>query len=269
MKKEYILLAALLIVLSSGCISSEQRGFEGEMVSAPAQYAGAEDAAKSYAVEADFDSVDRKLILRGRMGIEVSSFDAASTEVAGIAEGAGGFVSGSNSYVTSTGRRRGSITLRVPEEGFFGVVEGLEGIGEVESKSVSSEDVTEEFIDLEARLGNLKRQEERLLEIFDKAETVEDILKVEEQLGRVRGDIESLTGRLRYLENQVSLSTISVELFEPEPITQSFGLRDSIRGAVDAFIGTTSGIIVFVGFILPILALILVALVLVKKLRRR
>jgi hypothetical protein len=204
------------------------------------------------------EPVDRKLIRRVNLQIKVQDFESSTQMVAGFAENAGGFVSGSNSYVTDSGRRRGTITIRVPDKEFFAVLDRLEEVGEVEAKTVSSEDVTEEYIDLEARLENLKRQEKRLLEIFDKAETVEDILKVEEQLGRVRGESESLTVRLRYLENRITLSTVSVELYEPEPITRSFGLRDSVRMAVEAFVGTVNGIIVFTGFILPVVVILAV-----------
>ena len=90
----------------------------------------------------------------------------------------------------------------------------------MQNKGTTGQDVTEEYVDVDARRRNLVRQEERLLTILDQAKTVEDILKVEGQLERVRGEIEALTGRLRYLDDQVELSTVDVELRErPRSVT--------------------------------------------------
>ncbi len=212
---------------------------------------------------------ERKIIQTGFISIEVVDFQTSSREVDRIAIEAGGFVSNSNSFVTDNGQRRGTITIRVPKDKFKDAMEKLEGIGDVKSKSVSGEDVSEEFIDLEARLSNLEKQEKRLLEILEKATTVEDILKVEAQLERVRGEIERITGRLRFLENRVDLATITVELFEPEPITQSLGLRSALREAVDGFISTLNGIIIGSGTLLPLVLLALVAYAFYRFFKRR
>jgi uncharacterized protein YxeA len=199
--------------------------------------------------------VDRQVIKTAYLSIEVDDFQEAAKDVEGITAKAGGYVLSSNSYVTDTGHRRGSVTIRVPETGFLSVIEELEAIGEVKSKSATGQDVTEEYIDLEARLKNYEKQEARLLEILSKAEKVEDILKVEEQLGRVRGEIERLTGRLRYLNERIEMATITVELYEPEPITQSWGLRNALKLAVAGFITTVNAIIVFIGYALPLAAI--------------
>jgi hypothetical protein len=208
---------------------------------------GAKETQTSYAVV-------RQVIKTAYLSIEVDAFQAAAKEVEGIALKEG-YVLSSSSYVTGTGHRRGSITIRVPEPSFLSVIEELEKIGEVKSKSTTGQDVTEEYIDLEAQLKNYEKQEARLLEILGKAEKVEDILKVEEQLGRVRGEIERLTGRLRYLNERIEMATITLELYEPEPITQSFGLRNALRLAVAGFITTLNALIVFTGYALPLAAL--------------
>ncbi len=205
------------------------------------------------------ETIERKIIQTGFISVEVKNFQSASREVERIAAEAGGFVSSSNSFVTEDGQRRGTIAIRVPKDKFKVAMEKLEKIGDVKSKSVTGEDVTEEFIDLEARLGNLERQEKRLLDILEKATTVEDILKVEAQLERVRGEIERITGRLTFLENRIDLSTITVDLFEPEPITQSFGIRDALSSAFEGFVATINGIIIATGTLLPLAVLALVA----------
>jgi hypothetical protein len=201
------------------------------------------------------DVIDRQVIKTAHLSIEVDDFHVAIKEVEQITAKAGGYVLSSSSYVTGTGHRRGGITIRVPETGFLSVIDDLEKIGEVKSKSASGQDVTEEYIDLEARLKNYEKQEARLLEILSKAEKVEDILKVEEQLGRIRGEIERLTGRLKYLNERIEMATITVELYEPEPITQSWGLRNALKLAVAGFITTVNALIVFIGYALPLAAI--------------
>jgi len=199
---------------------------------------------------------ERKIIQKASLSIEVESFQSSSDTLTEIVERSSGFVSDSYSYVTDTGHKRGDITLRVPTDRFLSVIAEIEQIGTVKSKHASGEDVTEKYIDLKARLNNSKRQEKRLLEILDMAENVKEVLEVEHELERVRNDIERLTGSINYLDNRVELATISVSLYEPEPITHSWGIRDTFRDAFEAFVSVIRGLIIFVGYALPILILV-------------
>jgi hypothetical protein len=214
-------------------------------------------------------STDRKIIKTGRISIEVEDFDTAASAVEGLAATAGGFISNSNSYITSEGQKRGTITIRIPAEGFESVLDEVKKLGEVKSTSSSGQDVTEEYIDLEARLKNYQRQEERFLAILDNATTVEDVLKVEEQLGRVRGEIERIEGRLRYLDNYIDLSTITVEISEPVPITHTWGIRDALSDSVEGFIGMTNGLIVFTGSMIPLVIFVALLYGVFKLVRRK
>jgi len=218
-------------------------------------------------------NTERKIIQRASLIIEVEDFKASSDALIKIVERSGGFVSDSYSYVTDTGHKRGDITLRVPTHEFLPVITEIEQIGTVKSKQISGEDVTEEYIDLTARLNNSERQEKRLLEILDMANNTKDVLEVERELERVRDDIERLTGRINYLENRVELATISVSLYEPEPITHSWGIRDAFRAAFEAFISVIRGLIILVGYALPLLILVGIAWFIkakvMPKLRRR
>ncbi|MEA2075744.1 MAG: DUF4349 domain-containing protein [Euryarchaeota archaeon] len=199
---------------------------------------------------------ERKIIQSASLSIEVESFQASSDALIRIVERSDGFVSDSYSYVTDTGHKRGDIALRVPTDRFLSVIAEIEQIGTVKSKHASGEDVTEEYIDLTARLNNSKRQEKRLLEILDMAENVKEVLEVEHELERVRNDIERLTGSINYLDNRVEFATITVSLYEPEPITHSWGIRDTFRDAFEAFVSVIRGLIIFVGYALPILILV-------------
>ena len=199
---------------------------------------------------------ERKIIQTASLSIEVDDFQTRSDALIRIVERSGGFISNSYTYVTDTGRKRGDITIRVPQDTFLSVIAELEQLGTVQSKHTSGEDVTEEYIDLTARLNNSERQEQRLLAILDMAENVEEVLEVERELERIRGDIERLTGRITYLDNRIALATISVSLYEPEPITHSWGIRDAFRAAFEGFVSVIRGLIIAVGYALPLLILV-------------
>jgi hypothetical protein len=201
-------------------------------------------------------NTERKIIQRASLSIEVEDFKASSDALILILERSGGFVSDSYSYVTDTGHKRGDITLRVPAHEFLSVITEIEQIGTVKSEQISGEDVTEEYIDLTARLNNSERQEQRLLEILDMANNTKEVLEVEREIWRVRDDIERLTGRINYLDNRVELATISVSLYEPEPITHSWGIRDAFRAAFEGFVSVIRGLIIAVGYVLPLLILV-------------
>ena len=162
------------------------------------------------------DVVNRTIIYTARLRLEVADVDGAIAGIRRIANEHGGFVSGV-SVSKEGGRRAARITIRVPQLGFYAAIGDVEGLGSVMSKDVEGRDVTEQYVDLQARLNNLRRQEERLLEILDMCETVDEILRVESELGRVRGEIERLTGQLQYLERRVELSSITAMLEETIP----------------------------------------------------
>ncbi len=165
-----------------------------------------------YDVEAVELYAERLVVFTARLELEVEDVEAAIDAVRLLAESQGGFVS-----TVNTRDERGSITIRVPQRRFHDAVEEIEELGEVKSRSLQGEDVTEEYVDLQAELTNMERQEQRLLEIMEMGDTVESVLKVERELERVRGRIESLQGRINYLDSRVELATITVNLnLEPE-----------------------------------------------------
>jgi len=160
----------------------------------------------------------RKVIFTANLRLKVKDVDSAIEEIRRIAEGVEGFASGVSTSKKDE-HKVGYMSIRVPQEDFYVVIWEIEKLGEVESKDVRGEDVTEQYIDLKARLSNLQKHETRLLEILAVAKTVDEILRVESELNRVRGEIEQLTGQLQYLERRVELATITVSLTEtaPEP----------------------------------------------------
>jgi hypothetical protein len=184
-----------------------------------ARSASAEDA--EMAGDVDLSKADgspgqvtRRIIKTGDVSIEVTDLPATVDQISRLAEEAGGYVSGSRVYETGEGRRSGSVEVRVPADKFTVTFRSLREIGKAVSYSEDASDVTEECIDLEARISNQKAEEKSLLALLQRKGELSDILEIQREIFRVRGEIERLEGRLRYLKDQVSLSTISVTVQE-------------------------------------------------------
>ena len=196
-------------------------------------------------------SLERKIISTARMQLEVDNVPLTVNKITNITVQQGGFISGS-SVSGYEERKNGQVTMRVPQKNFYAAIEQIETLGTVKSKDLQGKDVTEEYIDINARLGNFKKQEERLQEILKMANTVKDVLEIERELNRVRGEIESLTEKLNYLDKSIEMSTITVNVNEPAPFFEGWGITDALKQSVNGFFGSISGLIVFTGFILPI-----------------
>lgn len=269
MKAKFSSIVVMMLLLVTTLVSGCAGVYEESSSQKSADYLAVEDSADSYSRnavmgEAEYDgdyggasmtSVDRKTITTIDMTIKVDDAAAGLDEISKLAVSSGGYVSSSyvyDSYYDSSSGKEGSITVRVPESEYPSFLEDVAGLGEVTSKNVNAQDVTEEYIDVSARLDNLKRQETRLQEILNMTVTVEEVLTVEKELERVRGEIESLTGRLNYLDDRVEFSTITIRVTEPRPITRSWGIRDALSESVNGFISMVNALIILVGYALPL-----------------
>jgi len=161
-------------------------------------------------VDIAVDFAERMVVFTAEIELEVGDVNSALDEIQSLTEACGGFIA-----KVSTREGVGAVTIRVPQLSFLDVVSEVEALGEVQRRDVKGEDVTEDYVDLGARLTNLEKQEERLLEILGMCTSVEEVLKVEAELERVRGSIEGVTGQIQYLESRVELATITVLLREP------------------------------------------------------
>jgi hypothetical protein len=163
-------------------------------------------------------TLDRKIIQTASLQLQVEEVGAGFEEVGRIATAAGGFVSSSSfSYRDGEGdlkdRQVASVTIRVPAETYPNVLSQLRGLAEtVEYEESNSTDVTGEYTDLESRLRNLEATETQLLQLLARAETITDILTVQDRLNVVRGDIEYVKGRLQLIGDLTDLATVTVHL---------------------------------------------------------
>jgi len=157
---------------------------------------------------------DRYLIRNATFTAETDDARAATEELVAATQEAGGYVADLREHVDALGRRSVTLQIRVPASQFESTMLGLDALGKILEKQVSTEDVTEQFVDTEARARNLKRTEERLLEHLERTGKLEDVVKVERELTRIREEIERLEGRLRYLSHRTAFSTLTITLRE-------------------------------------------------------
>ena len=170
-------------------------------------------------------TTERKLIKTGSIEFEVDDVEKTKASIADLVKEAGGYISSDdqNSY---SGAPRYSHVVRIPSDKLDEFITKIEALAKnVDAKSISSQDVTEEFIDVETRLTNKKELEARYREILKQARTVKDILEVETQLNNVRGEIESMEGRLKYLTNQTDFSTLTITYYHTISGNYGFGYR--------------------------------------------
>lgn len=166
--------------------------------------------------------VDRYLIKNAQVALETEDAAEVADKLSKAVVGRGGYIANLRETMDRLGRRTLQVEARVPAAQLEDALLQLEPLGKVLSKVISTQDVTEEYVDTDARMRNLKKTEERILDHLNRMGTLDDILKVEKELGRVRGEIEQIEGRLRFLDQRVSFSSIQVTLTEApaaEPMT--------------------------------------------------
>lgn len=217
----------------------------------PAEYRNYEDP--DHYESAEDIEVELKIIQTANIRIEVEDYFLSSQKVEAYAKKYAGYVSHSDARASHDNKHSGTVTIRVPAIHFDAVIAELSILGTVKSKNVNGQDVTEEYIDLQARINNSKSHEERLINMYDDANNVNEMMQVERELNRVREQIERWEGRLRYLNNKVDMSTITVNIYEPVPVVNEWGIWNSIKNAVNHSLKTLRWMIEFIGVILPLL----------------
>jgi hypothetical protein len=192
-----------------------------------------------------------------RVKVAKGGFGAAFDRVASVAAANGGFVS-SSTTATVDDARSGTLTVRVPADRFDTVRLALGELGDIDSQSIRGEDVSGQLVDYEARLRSLQAQEDSLLTLVGRATAVGEVLQVQSTLFSVRQQIEQLKAQKANLEQSVSLATLQVSLFEPgaagvvRPVDDEPSLARSVDEAVDGMVSVVGGMIVVVGYLIPI-----------------
>lgn len=217
------------------------------------EYAQADSAtAQTSPTESSTTQADRLIIRTQTLRLEVESTPDAVTALRDLADAHSAVITDLQvatdtdewlyrydeyGYAVGDGAAlRGWMTVRVPADALDAFVDGAMALGTVKYQAEDTEDVTEQHVDLTARLANLQAEEARLRTFFDAAENVTDMLAVEAELNRVRQEIESMQAQVTYLERQAAMATVTIELTEEQPVVrpegQGWGIKNAITDGV-------------------------------------
>ena len=282
-----VVLAVLVAALITGCGASAVAPSMtySESGAAPAMEAdyGKSEAAGSAGAGTSYDTpaADRMIIWNADISLTVEDAQEAMDQVQAMARQMGGYTVNSESWL-SNDQLNARLTIRVPAAKFEEAMAQLRELGiKVNHESANSDDVTDEYVDLESRLRALDAKEAQLLKFLDDAEDTEAVLAVYEQLSATQSEIEQVKGRMGYLEKLSAMATITAELVPEEveaPIAEEgwkplTTLRNAARALVSTLKGLGSALIWFVVYGVPVLALIALPIAavwwLVRRLRRR
>lgn len=209
-----------------------------------------------------------KIIKESNLRFETASIDKTYKSIVELLQKHKGFIQ-RDQTTKNYGAIERNLTLRIPTDGFQDVLGGIVNDVKVfDRKEISQRDVTEEFIDLEARLKAKRKLEARYLELLKKAKNVKEILEIEREVAKIREEIEAKQGRLKYLQSKVSLSTIHISFYETVAFEKPQSRTYSSR-VIKALKGGFAGIGEFVIGVLYLWPFILIGIVLFIFIRRR
>jgi hypothetical protein len=160
-------------------------------------------------------AVNRKIIYDTSIGLVVSNYADFESRIPILVAEFGGFVANNRTNRTYRNQQSGTWTIRVPVDRYSEFLNGVSALGFAETRNENAQDVTEEFVDIEARIKTKRQLEDRVLSILeDRAGKLTDILEVERELSRVREEVERMEGRMRYLSDRTSLATVKINCRE-------------------------------------------------------
>jgi uncharacterized protein DUF4349 len=281
------LVAALVVGCSSGSGGGGQAGSTGggaEDSSAGGGYARSNTGASlkgtvtsARPISSTVPDIGPRIVQTAslRLSIHRGRFDETVDDARSIAAGLGGFVV-SSSAAQGTARRlvRGTLVIRVPGASYAEAMKSLAALGRVEGRQESGQDVSQEYVDLKSRVRQLQAVEAQLLELLQRAKTVGAALAVQQQLSQVQLDLEQAKGRLNYLDDQVALATISLDIHEGLVPAQKrdgggFGIVDAWSKAADGFLAVIGWTFVVLATAAPLLILLGLAILVGRMVRRR
>ena len=273
---------ALALAVLAGCdrsgadsAGSTGGGGEAGVAAREAEPGGSGSVDKAQPTSAAVPAVRPQIVQTASLVLSIrhGTFDGKTDDARAIATSLGGFVVSSTASQGSDKRLvEGTLVLRVPERSYADAMQRLRRLGKVEGLDESGQDVSQEFVDLHARIRQLEAVEAQLLELLDRANDVPAALAVQSQLSQVQLDLEQARGRLNYLEDQVTYATISLSLHEAgvvAPRGGGFSIVDAWATAGAAFLTVVGWILVGVAVAAPLLVLAALGYVVARILRSR
>ena len=200
---------------------------------------------------------DTKIIRTADVTLEVRDVPGTVELLRAVAVAQGGYLSSTNIQNDYNNQMTGTVTIRIPEAGFDNAITGVKALGTVRSISTNGQDVTEEYVDLQAQKSSYTNQLAQYNVIMKQSTRVEDIIKVQEQIDTVQTELDRLNGRLNYLNNRIDISTITVNLRQPEPVGGQTGhdFIATINEGIAGFFGMIDAMIILLFTFLPLIIL--------------
>jgi len=263
-----LLVVCIALVASAGCTgfqstspgqtSSSQDTSNGRLLTESKEaYAGSPASAPVPVSQSGSGTsgIDTKIIRTAYLTIEVKDVPGSVETLKSLAAQKGGYISSTNIQENYNKRLSGSVILRVPAAEFDSTLTGVKALGTTRSVSTQGQDVTEEYVDLQAQKVSYQNQLAQYNEIMKKAEKVEDVITVQQQIDRVQTELNRLEGRLKYLDSRISFSTITVSLQEPEPVggETGYSIVSTINEGIAGFLGMISALIIILFTLLPLI----------------
>ena len=228
-----LLLAVLFTLTAIGCNSQKEASYDVSYYAdngyypEPAEMAVADEAAAygtmdvmstmagpkaEMASSAEGAQYSKKIIYNGRMSMRADDSEAVAVKAQQICEDLGGYISSSYTKTASDGTKNASVTFKIPAESLKTFMDRVAELAEVTESNVSSDDITQSYYDIQARLNSAKAEEEQLLALYAKCTTIEETLQVREQLAYIRSEIESYQTTINLWDNQVSYATLDLSV---------------------------------------------------------
>ncbi|WP_409302398.1 DUF4349 domain-containing protein [Peribacillus sp. SCS-155] len=272
--KKVVLILAALLLLVNGCSNSsidggssksdskstEQSASDSASVGSDSQENSKEDAKQEHA------ATERRVIHTATVNIEVKKFEVTQQKIEDKVKEYGGYIVESTSFDEGEGRLSGVMTARIPEQNFQQFLHDTEEAAvKVLERNMKGEDVTEEYVDLQSRLKSKRAVEARLLDFMKKAAKTEDLLKISADLASVQEEMETILGRMKFLDNQVAYSTVQISMHEDLVVVPDLESSDlntwektkrQFAASLNFLLGAASALFVFIIGNLPVLVLL-------------
>lgn len=249
-----LLLLIPVLCLCSGCASKSVENSTPQYDYARSgedKSSGSEIAQIGDSGQPQNNNIEQKIIKNGSLTIETNDISQAEEEIVGLTEKHEGYINDSSLNVQKS-KKVVFMAVKVPQKNFEKFFSGVKEIGKVDHSQITTRDVTTEYIDLKARLETLEAQEKRLVEMYSKASTIEEMLKIENELTRIRTSIENISGQIKYLDNSTDYSLLNIELYQKLDIssTAKLSFKDGWNLFINSITLLAKGILLIWPFII-------------------
>jgi hypothetical protein len=267
-----LMVVCIGLILVAGCVGSQnvQSGsldksvspqsstiYSSESGARTGSAAGAAPVLAPVAGSPSLPAIDTKIIKTAYVTLEVTDVTASVDTLKALVAAHGGYLSSSNIQASYNNRLTGTVVLRIPAAEFENTLAGVKAVGTVKAVSTQGEDVTEQYVDVQAQITSYQNQLAQYNEIMKKAVKVSDVIEIQQQIDQVQTNLNRLEGQLKYLNSRIDLSTITVTLQEPEPVGGSSGYNfiNTINQGIAGFFGMIDAIVIILFTLLPLIIL--------------